>query len=359
MKILSPKNPKIIFYDEHVFVDHEKKRRSGHLGHALAECKDGSILAFYSNCSGTHGFSPRCGGHTMYGWVEYRRSLDRGLTWGEPTVLQYSYEAFIDGTYKIGCEKAIVCDDGTIVLFCLRSIGPFFEPYATPVCLISHDNGNTWSDPIEVYNERGRIYDAIYRDGIIFVLEFCYSTEAGFTCAEEDKFYKILISEDNGKSFRVLSALPFNTLMHAYGNIIFREDGSLVFYGYNERDEHNLTCLISEDNGKSWGHPFKSHVAKIARNPQVGFLNGYYICHGRSENGLNFVFYYSKDGITWDEGTVVSDLLEGKPRGGCYYSNNLIIKGADNVNRMLVQYSEQYAQGTACVNICHAWISCE
>ena len=49
MKVLSEKNPIAVIEKEELFVDHEKKGRSGHLGHAMCECKDGSILAFYSN----------------------------------------------------------------------------------------------------------------------------------------------------------------------------------------------------------------------------------------------------------------------------------------------------------------------
>ena len=353
MKVLSNENPKIIFTNREVFVDHQKNNRSGHLGHAMAQCKDGSLIAFYSNCSGVSGIEFGGAGHSMYGWVEYKRSFDRGLTWSEPKVLKYSYDSFLDGVYKIGCEKAVVCDDGTIVLFCLRSIGKYFEPYATPVCLLSHDNGETWSEPISVSDERGRMYDAIYRNGRVYLLEFCNSTDKGFICAEEDKFYKIFASDDNGQSFYEYSTIPFNTMGHAYGNMIFRSDGSLVFYAYNAKDEYNLTALESNDDGKTWGEPFKVPVKKIARNPQVGYVNGQYILHGRSEEGVNFVFYHSKDGINWDEGTIVN---EGRI-GGCYYSNNIPIKGADGKDRLLVQYSESYHR--AQTNIMHAWIEVE
>ncbi|MBR5527825.1 MAG: exo-alpha-sialidase [Clostridia bacterium] len=357
MKILENSNGNITFSGSEVFADLEHTpigKRSGHLGHAMAECRDGSILAFYSNCSGLHGGKYQ--GHTMYGWVEYKRSTDCGLTWSEPKMLDYSYKCFLDGVYKIGCEKAVVCDDGTIVLFCLRSIGYSFEPYATPVCLLSHDNGETWSEPIEVHNERGRIYDAIYRNGRIYVLEFCNSTDKGFTCEEEGLFYKIIASDDCGKSFYVLSALPFDTMGHAYGNMIFRKDGSLVFYGYNVKDEYNLTGLISEDCGVTWGEAFKMPVAKIARNPQVGYVNGKYILHARSEGGVNFVMYHSDDGINWDAGTIVNEPLCGHPRGGCYYSNNMTVKGADGKERLLVQYSEQYDPAAPRVYVCHAWV---
>ncbi len=357
MKYISEKAPEITFKNE-LFVNHEEKTRSGHLGHAMVECKNGDILAFYSNCSGEHPGYPH-GGHTMKGWVEYKRSKDRGITWGKPEILKYSYDCFEEGRHFIGCEKAVVCDDGSIVLFCLKNMGDSFEPYDVPTYLISRDNGHTWSEAQNFMNERGRIYDAAYKNGKIYVLEFCHSTEKGFICEEENVFYKMFISNDNGKSFNLLSEIPFNTLGHAYGNFIIREDNSIVFYAYNQKDEYNLTCLISNDMGKSWGEPFKSRVDKIARNPQVGYLNGYYVLHARSEKGVNFVFYYSKDAVNWSEGTIVSELLEGKPRGGCYYSNNLNIKGNDGVERMLVQYSEQYMHESARVNIMHAWISIE
>ena len=34
-----------------MFVDHSKQNRSGHLGHALIQCKNFDILAFYPDCS--------------------------------------------------------------------------------------------------------------------------------------------------------------------------------------------------------------------------------------------------------------------------------------------------------------------
>lgn len=356
MKILSENNPRITFGNVEVFADNEKKRRSGHLGHAMVECKDGSILAFYPNVS--HTFPDIYPGHSMHGWVEQRRSYDRGITWDEAKILQYSMDEFLEGFHRIGCEKAVVTNDGTIVLFCLRSVGQKFEPYATPTCIRSFDNGETWSEPIEVSGERGRIYDALYRDGRIYVLEFCNSTEKGFFATEEGLFYKIFASDDNGASFYEYSTIPFNTLEHTYGNMIFRQDGSLVFYAFNRSDEDNLTCLLSEDLGKTWSEPMKSPTAKGARNPQVGYLNGRYILHGRGKEMKNFIFYHSDDAIHWDEGTIVSDPLDGEPRSGCYYSNNITIKGSDGVDRMLVQYSEQFVKNTGKVNTMHAWVEC-
>lgn len=95
MKIISNKKPKITFTPEK-FVDHQKNNRSGHLGHAMAECKDGSLIAFYSNCSGQKGVEFGYPGHSMFGWVEYKRSFDRGITWSDGTIVN---DGHIGGCY--------------------------------------------------------------------------------------------------------------------------------------------------------------------------------------------------------------------------------------------------------------------
>jgi len=78
----------------------------------------------------------------------------------------------------------------------------------------------------------------------------------------------------------------------------------------------------------------------------------------RREDFVNFVFYCSKEGSHLDEGTIVSELLEGKPQDVCYYSNNLVLKDKDGKKRMLVQYSEQHQVNTTKVNIMNAWVEC-
>lgn len=364
MKVISEKNPRIIFDREEIFSDNEKKKRSGHLGNAMVECKDGSIIAFYPNVS--HTLPSVYPGHSMYGWMEYRRSYDRGITWSDPEILKYSWDEFLEGYYKIGVEKAVVTDEGTIVLLCLRSVSPTsFEPYTNPTSIRSTDGGKTWSEAVEVGPLAGRIYDALYRDGRIYALEYCNSTDESFYGTpkakevEPDLSYKIYASDDNGATFYEYSTIPFDTMDHGYGNLIFREDGSLVFYAHNFVDEQNLTCYISSDDGKTWEGPIKSPTVKGSRNPQVGFINGRYILHCRGLKMRDFVFYHSEDGINWDEGTIVSGLgRDGKPISGCYYSNNLVVRGDDGVDRMLIQYSEQFVPNTGKFNIKHAWLEC-
>lgn len=67
-----------------MFVDHSKQNRSGHLGHALIQCKNFDILAFYPDCSNDGK------GHSAVGWMKYKRSGDFGKTWGPSFDLTYS-----------------------------------------------------------------------------------------------------------------------------------------------------------------------------------------------------------------------------------------------------------------------------
>ncbi len=89
------------------FRQSRKKHRSSHVGHGLATFGKDKIIDFYANYA-----CNRCGGHSAFGWMEYRTSLDGGKTRSEPVSV---------------------------------------SPYA------------------------GRIYDAIYHEGAIYVLEFCHA----------------------------------------------------------------------------------------------------------------------------------------------------------------------------------------
>lgn len=338
-----------------MFVDHQMKKRSGHMSHALIEYGENKILAFYSNASAAieHG-------HTGYGWIEYKRTTDGGKTWSKPIILDYSYQSFIKGCYNISCEKAVMTNDGTIVLFCLRNRTiTRWEPYLEPVILRSQDNGVTWSEPIQFSEYRGRIMDACYRDGIIYALEFCNDAERKWTGNLPEHVYRLYVSTDNGLHFEERSVIPYDTFGRSYGAMEWLGDRRLITYIYNENDEFNMDCCISEDNGFHWSSPFQSFCAKRIRNPQVCSLDKIYFLHGRSGNNdsslpFNFVLYTSEDGIHWDEGTY---LCVTKPEGwgnAAYYSNNCVTGRFGGAKRILIQASVPYFEG--CVNIAHWWI---
>ncbi|MGM9682838.1 MAG: sialidase family protein, partial [Eubacteriales bacterium] len=305
------------------------------MSHALVEYEPGKVLAFNAN------YSPmRLKGHNNYGWIEYRRSTDGGESWSGIYELPYSKEAFYDGVFTLSCEKAVF-SKGNIILFCTRNT-PYrevcCEPWLTPTYVISRDGGCTWSEPRELTAYPGRVYDAVVYDGDVYVLEFCNEAENGyFTGHRPEDVYRLFKSSDGGASFSEQSALPIDWYGRGYGSMLFRPDGSLIVYAYNINDEYTMDWTLSNDRGKTWETPDKSYVSLGIRNPQTAILGDTYILHGRGAAGKSFVFYTSSDGLEWDAGHVLEPY-----KTHCYYSNNIVLKDKDGVERLLIQYSELY-----------------
>ncbi len=338
-----------------MFVDNQARGRSGHMGHALVEYAKDSMLAFFSNCSAA---IER--GHTGYGWMEYKRTTDGGKTWSEPIVLDYSYKCFIDGVCNVSCEKAVCTDNGTIVLFCLRNKTiTRWEPYLEPTVLRSFDGGNTWTEAKIMTQHRGRIMDVMYKDGVIYVLEFCNDAETKWTGNSPEHVYRLFVSTDDGDTFEEKSILPFDTFGRSYGAMEILNDGSLIVYNYNENDEYHSDYCISHNMGKDWENPSKAYFAKRIRNPQICKANGIYFMHGRSGNNttelpFNFVLYTSKDGLNWDEGEYVRVTPPEGWGSMAYYSNNCVTGRFGGKKRILIQVSDPYFEG--CVDVKHWWI---
>ena len=345
--------------DSIIFSDQESKGRSGHIGHAMTLLSPGRILDFYPNTS-----AKRCGGHAAYGLMEYRISEDYGKTFGEAQIFPYSWDSFLDGIFTVSVEKAVTAADGSVTAFCLRNSTKqeiCCEPWYTPTFVRSEDGGKTWGDARELSTYRGRIYDAIRYGDAILVLEFCNSAEKHFCGNEPDHLYRLFQSDDNGKTFYEKCVVPFpDTMGRGYGNMIVTPDNRLIVYAYNLNAEDRMDYIISPDGGSTWEAAGVSVVEKCIRNPQVGLLDGQYILHGRAgENRPNndkFVLYTSADGIHWNEGTFLS-----YGRTACFYSNNLVVRGADGIDRMLMQYSENYNDPnpdvwTGQVNTMHLWV---
>ena len=337
-RIYPPNTPN----DGILFVDHQKTDRSGHMGHALVEYAPGKILAFYPSCSSE---DMTWHGHSGYGWMEYKRSVDGGESWSEPIIEPNSKALFdqnIGRTFM--CEKAVVTDSGRIVLFylCCDMItnGHIWEPYFEPYFATSEDGGESFSPAKMLFNKRGRVYDAIYRDGVIYVL-FCSDPTPGkeHSAAPE---YLLYVSIDNGESFTLCSALPFSTTFNNfYGTMCFTPSGDLLAYTYEQTDEFNLQYLCSRDNGITWSKEQRAHFKNRLRNPQLVYFKDRFFMHGRGGDGNlygSLILYSSYDGVNWDDGR----LLRRVSAGCGAYSNNLVLHLPDGRERLMIQSSHAY-----------------
>lgn len=348
--VIERKGYRIHLSEPELYVDNQSRGRSGHMSHAMAEVAPRVIIDFNSNCSAV-----RCRGHAAYGWIEYRISRDGGNSYGEVKELPFAKQAFLDGIYSVSVEKAVACEDGSVVAFCLRNDMLYkicCEPWFTPMAVISRDGGESWSAAHEVSPYKGRIYDAVYRDGVIYFLQFCNDGEVRFTGTGPEHVYRLFVSTDGGKSFSERSTLPLNGMDRGYGSLLFDSQGRLHMYAYNVSAERQMDHLISTDCGESWQVCESCYLEKGIRNPQTALIDGVYILHGRGEKDHGFVLYSSLDGQTWDTG----EYLEYNKKL-CYYSNNLLLKQADGSNRLLIQYSDVYEQ--ACTNVMHMWLRIE
>ena len=327
-----------------MFVNHEPEGRSGHLGHALVEYAPGKLLAFYPNCSAE---DERYKGHSGFGWMEYKRSTDGGKTWSDPMVEPNSkklYDMQIGRTMM--CEKAVYTDEGRIVLFYLTcdmiTNGHIWEPFFEPRYAFSDDGGETWSEAEILIHEAGRIFDAAYKDGVIYVL-FSANGEIPGVQHFHEFVYKLFVSEDGGKSFHLKSRLPFQSTFNCiYGNMEFIDDDRMIAYIYDSGDEYNLKYIISKDRGEHWSVNRRAFFKQKIRNPQVIRWDDTWFMHGRTgsfgENQGNFVLYTSRDGIHWDDGLVLQKVVEGDGA----YSNNLLIHCPDGKKRLMIQASHAY-----------------
>lgn len=332
MQEIKRENYTVILEEPEVYVDNQKRGRSGHMSHAMAQFAPGKFIDFNSNCAAV-----RFCGHSAFGWIEYRISEDYGKTYSPVYELPLSQKLFYEGDNTISVEKAVACDDGTIVALCLRNCQTdpcCCEPWSTPWAITSPDGGKTWTEPLEYSPYPGRTYAATYHKGVVYAMHFC---NEHFLGEKPEHQYRIYTSTDNGKTFSELSVVPFDTTQRGYCAMMFDTNDTLHVYAYNNDDEVNMDHAISTDFGKTWTVLEPCYVAKKIRNPQIGYVDGVYILHGRGGATGGFVLYTSEDLTNWDEGVLLID----KKNVGAFYSNNLTLKDEEG-NFLLMQYSDTY-----------------
>ena len=342
------------------FVDHQKYGRSGHGGNCLTECRNGDIVAFYSNVSGEiHD------GHGVAGWSEYRRSDDGGKTWSEPVVLDYSKRAWEgDEMYSALVFAVATAPNGTLIAFVCRFENEAWVKKLPPVYLLSHDQGRTWSeprplDPDVTVEDVSLTFDAVltHNDQVFAV----FMGGSATYCAGP---YSLYVSADNGETFERRSMLPFHRENY-YVTAGVLAKGDIIVYSYPFRtdaaiDEYNIPYVTSADEGRTWSETKTTHFARAIRNPQLSRkIGSLYFLHGRSghhsRDPKHLILYASSDGIHWDDGTF---LYRKEIGGGDAYSANEVVGKYDPEvpNRLLIQSSIAYEDGSSKVNEHHWWV---
>jgi len=336
--------------EREIFVDHQKNHRSGHMGHAMVNCGGGRILDFYSSCD-----YDRAKGHSGYGWMEYRISSDYGRSFSEARVLPYSKKLYEEGVHTALCEKAVKAPDGSVLLFIqiTDTLEPICcEPWSEPTMAVSWDNGETFSDGIDIGADKGRIYDAVCDDKYVY---FIMESNEHFLGTRPEHVYKVYKGTSDGHF--TASVLPIDAMGKGYGALEFAANGDLIAYAYDSKRESEPEYTISHDGGLTWDAPARAKTEKLIRNPQLRRVDDIWFLVGRNGgNGEGLVLYASEDGIHWDEGRMLDKRPEGSTGTG-YYSNLLPIWEDGQPPRVLLQYSHVYDQCR--VNIAHRMITVE
>jgi sugar phosphate isomerase/epimerase len=326
-----------------MLVDQEKDGRSGHGGITLTECANGDILAFYSVT-----WAETMRGHSIAGWSQYKRSTDGGLTWSDPIVFGPSKQMWDGRAVFSGLVYSVItAPNGTLVATVVRYANAWWVKQLPPIYYLSYDHGETWSEPRN-FDDAATVDDIsmtmsthFVHDGKIFIV-----FRGGPSNMSPGGKHSLWVSEDSGETFQQRSVLPFHDSDY-YWAAGALDDGEIIVYTYNghhdngrsRRDgeaEKNIPYVISRDGGYTWSEVKTTYFAKAIRNMQMSDkLGDYYFMHGRSGGFSrelagddpgpgNFVLYYSKDGINWDEGIIMMSRML-TPGGGDNYSSNVIV----------------------------------
>ena len=326
-----------------LFVDRQKADRSGHGNNAIAECRNGDIIAFYS-VTGTG--ADNLNGHGVAGWSEYRRSTDGGVTWSDPTVFDYSKQIWDGNEVFSGLVYSVITSpNGTLVATVIHYANEKWQKQRAPVYFLSDDHGHTWKGPRK-FDESATVDEIAYTMNTSFVHggEVFIVFRGGTSDMSPGGPQTLWASADNGASFSRRSVLPFDNADYywAAGSL---DDGRIIVYTYNahhKKDdptaEQNIPYVISKDGGRTWSAVQTTYFAKGIRNMQLsGKLGELYFMHGRSGSNKrdlvgddpgpgSFVLYSSPDGVHWDEGIVLMSRLQTPGGGDCYSANAIIGK---------------------------------
>ncbi len=281
---------------------------------AMVELGDGRILLVFSRFTGGSGDHDRAHLARTY-------SADGGRTWTEPDVLIKT-----EGDMNVMSVSLVRLSSGELMLSYMRknSTGD-----CRPLVRFSHDEGETWSRPVEV-TERV-CYHVVNNDRVVQLASGRLVMPAAVYCPAIGKHHvapaQCFLSDDGGRSWQIGNgeARMKEGVDAEEPGVIELRDGRLMMFIRNELGY--IYRSYSADGGETWSMPESTGIPCALRSPisckripQTGDL--LMVWNHRSADADNparrtpLTCAVSRDeGKTWEH---VQDLESDPERGFCY-----------------------------------------
>jgi len=281
------------------------------VGEALKEERNKKWMEDYwaMGCPRFH--APRGGrSHLMY-------SDDAGLTWSRPVTL-------VDTENTNLHPNILEMNDGTLLCTFVDERLPAGDqpgPLYTRIgCMLSSDQGQTWSDPkfLPDTTSMGNEPAVQIADGSVLRI-----ASERFDSSREYDSVVIFASEDNGQTFNIRSTIESDDHHMHEPTLVEMNDGRLAVLTRPEGD-----ICFSDDKGKTWTKPVRTgismydpHLVQLPNGVLAAFHGSYFkagvrVClsrdNGKTWNGPGENFGYDVDSsaygyscpVVLDDGTV-------------------------------------------------------
>ena len=235
----------------------------------LAMAANGDLVVTYQE-SESHGGGP-------VSTIVTRVSTDRGVTWGERTVVAQLTNRRRDGW--LNCSRIICLQDQSLLLAvdCIPQNPPpgahrwWPNNQAVTWLFRSSDNGRAWVGP-EKTTVRGGIVPsgAQLRDGTLLIGTTRFDEEDNWR-----QFQLVHHSTDNGKTWTGPTVLAKHPKRQPNeGDFVELDTGEIVCYMRDdEPGVKNGLKAISRDDGRTWSPLYGSGPWRYSGRPAVGLLS--------------------------------------------------------------------------------------
>jgi len=212
---------------------------------AITKAPDGSLLLAYSD------YTDAMEDATAY----LVRSLDKGVTWGQPELVIKSRKPQGGTSITLGMQTL---RSGRILLPWSDTSNQKKNPRESIdfICFLSDDSGNTWSglEPqntgLHQFSPYGKIVEL--EDGTLLCPGWGYMSKD-----EENYTSGLLRSFDSGKTWEDHSVI---SRCYNETDLTLLPDGRILAMLRSESKQPLISFSLSEDNGKSWAEPQFTNV---------------------------------------------------------------------------------------------------